>query len=53
MTEDEIIRAYCSYIVNSSVYQEDQTTAAEKAASSIIQVIENGNNLINLGSRKL
>ncbi len=52
MSEDEIMRAYCQYIVTSSLYQ-DGKVATEKAAQTIVQIVENGNNLINLGSRKL
>ena len=54
VTEDEMIRAYCGYIVNSSMYTvEGVKGATQCAAKSVVQVIENGNNLVNLGSKKI
>lgn len=54
VTEDEMIRAYCGYVVNSSMYPINDTKGATlTAAKSVVQAIENGNNLVNLGSKKI
>jgi hypothetical protein len=54
ITEDEMIRAYCGYVVNSSMYSiNDARGSTQCAAKVVVQIIENGNNLVNLGSKKI
>jgi hypothetical protein len=54
VTEDEMIRAYCGYVVSSSLHSIDSAKGETQcAAKAVVQVIENGNNLVNLGSKKI
>lgn len=53
VTEDEMIRAYCGYVVNSGMESGAAITETQTAAKAIVQVIENGNNLVNLGSKRM